>query len=42
MSDAGQLRRFFRELERITGWSARNRDAAEKKLEDMAREAGQS
>ena len=42
MSDAGQLRRFFEELERITGWAAKDPKAAEEKLETMAREAGQS
>jgi hypothetical protein len=42
MSDAGQLRRFFEELERITGWAAKDPKAAEEKLETMAREAAQS
>jgi TIR domain len=36
MSDAGQLRRFFGELERITGWPTKNRYAAESELEDLA------
>jgi len=36
MSDAGQLRRFLRELERITGWLTKNRDAAENELENLA------
>ncbi len=41
MSDAGQLRRFLGELERITGWPTKNRNAAESKLEDLAKVAQQ-
>jgi hypothetical protein len=36
MSDAGQLRRCLGQLERITGWKTRNRDAAESDLDDLA------
>jgi hypothetical protein len=35
MNDAGQLRRCLGQLERITGWKTKNRNAAESKLDDL-------
>jgi len=37
MSDAGHLRRFLEELERITGWPTKNRSAAASELENLAK-----
>ncbi len=36
LTDAGQLRRFLKELGRITGWPAKNHEAAESELEDLS------
>jgi hypothetical protein len=36
LGDSGQLRRFLDELARITGWSTKNRPAAERELDNLA------
>lgn len=36
VSDAGQLRRFLEQLQRITGWLDNNRRAAESELDELA------